>query len=90
MKKIIAVAAVVAAFVCGMEFNSWYYNIDHLFEANRYKYRLLEAEEEALQKADSLIDKHNLYDADDADGSDLMDEYLKSMNKVDSIIKEEM
>lgn len=87
MKKIIAIAAVVAAFVGGMEFNSWYYNIDHLFEANRYKYRLIEAEEEALQKADSLIEKHNLYDTD---GSDLMDGYLKSINKVESIIREEM
>lgn len=84
MKKtvIISMFVAIAAFVGGMEFNSWYYNIDQLYDANEYKRVLLEVEDKTLEEADSLIDKHNLYDAD---GSDLMDNYMRNMNKVDSL-----
>ena len=74
----------IAAFVAGFEFNHWYYNNDALHEANNFKRELVIAQYKALEEADSLMDKHNLWDAD---GSDLMDNYLKSMNKVDSLYK---
>lgn len=79
---IFSALAAVLAFFTGVEFNSWYYNIDQLYDANEYKRVLLEVEDKALEEADSLIDKHNLYDAD---GSDLMDNYMRNMNKVDSL-----
>ena len=85
MKKTILIMLTgIAAFVAGFEFNDWYYNNDALHEANNFKRELVTAQYKALEEADSLMDKHNLWDAD---GSDLMDNYLKSMNKVDSLYK---
>ncbi len=49
---------------------------------NDYNNQVIEAQAIALDKAARLIEKHNLFDAD---GSDLMDEYLAAYNRVDSL-----
>ncbi len=86
MKKILVVLNTVlvasAAFVIGFEFNDYLYNNESLYEANRYKAELIDAQIEALGKAESLIDKHNLWDVD---GSDLMVGFISAANKADSI-----
>lgn len=57
-------------------------DVEFLREANQYKLELLNAEEDALEKANMLIIKH---DIGDIDGSDLFSDYLESINKVDSL-----
>lgn len=87
MKKAVILtflATILLAFILGMEFNSWYYNIDSLYKANKFKMELVDTQAKALESADSLISKHNLYDAD---SSDLMDSYMEKYNKVDSLYK---
>lgn len=86
-KTIITVVLVVASFVAGAEFNNWYYNIDSLFEANNLKRELLDAQNNSLMLVDSLMDKHELYDAD---GSDLMSDYLESREVVDSLLNTQL
>lgn len=66
MKNLIWFVVAVMAFVCGMEFNSWYYNYDSLFEDNQCK-------REKLHIVDSIIDSH----ADDGVCDQLVDELIK-------------
>lgn len=83
-KNILIMLMGIAAFVAGFECNNWYCNNEALHEANNFKRELITAQYRALEEANSLIDKHNLWDAD---GSDLMDNYLNSISKVDSLYK---
>lgn len=47
-----------------------------------YNVELIDAQRKALELADSVMDKNELFDAD---GSDLMARYLKAASKVDSL-----
>lgn len=54
-------------------------NVEFLKEANSFKYELIEAQEDALDKASKVIWNNNLVDAD---GSDDMADYLEAHSKV--------
>ena len=82
MKKITDIVLVAAAFIAGAAAESWYFNTDNLYKVNRLKTELVSQQAEALGKAEALIDKHNLWDAD---GSDLMVEFINAANKADSL-----
>lgn len=71
-KNIIIAAAIIAAFVAGFKCNN--------------KSEMINAQSKALESANALIDKHNLYDAD---GSDTMADYLDAVAKVDSLYAQE-
>lgn len=71
-KNIIIAAAIIAAFVAGFKCNN--------------KSEMINAQSKALEKAEELMDKHNLYDAD---GSDTMADYLDAVAKVDSLYAQE-
>ncbi len=83
MKKftVCAVIAAVSAFV-GFEFNNYWYNNEGLYEANKFKRELVNAQAKALDLADQVMDRNNLWDAD---GSDVMSDYLDAAAKVDSL-----
>lgn len=85
MKKftVSAAIAVVSAFA-GFEFNNYWYNNDDLYEANKFKRELVNAQAKALELADQVMDRNNLWDAD---GSDVMSDYLDAAAKADSLYK---
>jgi hypothetical protein len=85
MKKftVYAAIAVVSAFA-GFEFNNYWYNNEGLYEANKFKRELVNAQAKALNLADKVMDRNNLWDAD---GSDIMSDYLDAAAKVDSLYK---
>lgn len=56
-------------------------------EHNDFKRELLNPALKALDKADYLIDKHDLYDTD---GSDEMSDYLEYRSKVDSLVNTQL
>ena len=55
--------------------------------ANEYKHELLELQHKALEQADSIIEKNNLYDVD---GSDEMSEYLELKAKIEELLSQEI
>ena len=85
MKKFTVCAAIaaVSAFV-GFEFNNYWYNNEGLYEANKFKRELVNAQAKALNLADKVMDRNNLWDVD---GSDIMSDYLHAAAKVDSLYK---
>ena len=85
MKKftVCVAVAVVSAFV-GFEFNNYWYNNEGLYEANKFKRELINAQAKVLELADSIMDNNQLFDAD---GSDTMANYLHAAAKVDSLYK---
>jgi hypothetical protein len=85
MKKftVYAAIAVVSAFA-GFEFNNYWYNNEGLYEANKFKRELVNAQAKALNLADKVMDRNDLWDAD---GSDIMSDYLDAVAKVDSLYK---
>jgi hypothetical protein len=85
MKKftVCAAIAVVSAFA-GFEFNNYWYNNEGLYEANKFKRELVNAQAKALNLADKVMDRNDLWDAD---GSDIMSDYLDAVAKVDSLYK---
>ncbi len=78
--NIIVLISVVIAFVIGALFGSC--NTCKTCNSTEFKCQLIESQAIALDKAARLIDKHNLFDAD---GSQLMDEYMAAYNRVDSL-----
>lgn len=56
-------------------------------ESYNFKIELIDAQNEALEKAEIVIDNNNLFDTD---GSDEMEEYLNICNKVDSLWKTQL
>lgn len=85
MKKFTVCAAIaaVSAFV-GFEFNNYWYNNDSLYEANKFKRELVNAQAKALNLADKVMDRNDLWDTD---GGDAMADYLNAAAKVDSLYK---
>ena len=71
-KNIIIAAAIIAVFAAGFKCNN--------------KSEIINAQSKALESANALIDKHNLYGAD---GSDIMADYLDAVAKVDSLYAQE-
>lgn len=57
-------------------------NVEFLREANDTKYEILTLQKEALQKADTIMYKNEIFDID---GSDIMSDYLTIRCKIDSI-----
>lgn len=83
MKKIIVMSvAIVVAFVAGFKANDYWYNNEGLFKANQFKKVLIEAQVDALQKADIVMDNNQLFDTD---GGDAMTDYLDAVTRVDSL-----
>lgn len=83
MKKFTVCAAIAAGSAfAGFEFNNYWYNNDGLYEANKFKRELVNAQAKALNLADSVMDNNQLFDAD---GSDTMADYLNAAAKVDSL-----
>lgn len=56
-------------------------------ECIAWKNNMINLQYDALEKADSIMVKNNLFDAD---GSDVMADYLKITAEIDSIWKEEL
>ena len=83
MKKftVYAAIAVVSAFA-GFEFNNYWYNNEGLYEANKLKRELVNAQAKALELANQVMDRNDLWDID---GSDVMSDYLDAAAKVDSL-----
>lgn len=83
MKKIIVMSvAIVVSFVAGFKLNDYWYNNEGLFKANQFKKVLIEAQVDALQKADIVMDNNQLFDTD---GGDAITDYLDAAAKVDSL-----
>lgn len=83
MKKIIVMSvAIVVAFVVGFKANDYWYNNEGLYEANKFKKVLIEAQVDALQKADIVMDNNQLFDTD---GGDAITDYLDAVTRVDSL-----
>lgn len=76
-------ACFCAAFFAGYEVCMSKNDVAFLKEANAFKYDLIELEEQALDLADYLMDKHDLWDKD---GSDEMEDYLEVRHQIDSLI----
>lgn len=86
MKKIsiYAVMAIVAviSFMAGITYEDWLYNVDDLYEANKFKRVLVDKQAKALDMAAIVIDNNDLLDTD---GSDAMADYLQAITEVDSL-----
>ena len=83
MKKIIVCVVVsIASFMAGISYEDWFYNVDELFEANKFKRILVNKQAKALDMAARVIDNNELLDTD---GSDDMADYLHSVAEVDSL-----
>lgn len=88
-KNIIAVVAIVVAFVAGMEFESWYYNTDDLFRANKEKAILIDAYDAYNRDCEILLDSIAAQDDSFMDVIGETDTYLDycvSREIVDSLI----
>lgn len=85
MKKVIisSIVTLIIGFVCGISVS----NHKSGKSSNKFKTELIEAQAKALDDAATLIDKHNLFDAD---SSDLMDDYVFNYNVVDSLYKTQL
>lgn len=83
MKKFTVCTAIaaVSAFA-GFEFNNYWYNNESLYEANKFKRELINAQAKALNLADKVMNRNNLWDTD---GGDAMADYLNAAAKVDSL-----
>ncbi len=77
-KSITMLSVAVIAFIIGMLFN----DSMQVQETHDYK-RVIEVQNEALNKAEYIIDKHNIYDVE---GGDVI-EYMDALNKIHNINK---
>lgn len=83
MKKIVLCIVVsVVSFMAGITYEDWFYNVDGLYEANKFKRVLVDKQAKALDMAAIVIDNNDLLDTD---GSDEMADYLKAITEVDSL-----
>lgn len=55
---------------------------EFLHEANELKYELIQLQDEALLRVDTIFYNNNIYDGD---GGDTMCDYLELRNKIDSL-----
>lgn len=62
-------------------------SISTLESANSFKMELIEAQSQALDKANLLIDKHNLLDKD---GSDDMADFLEYNSRVNHLLDSQL
>ena len=89
MKKNIFFSAIIAvlAFTLGFIFNAWYYNDEGLYEANQYKYQLIQAYDSYNKATEELLDtldkEYNWVDSLDPE------EYYDSREKLDSLLYKE-
>lgn len=72
----------IISFMGGIIYEDWFYNVDQLFEMNKFKAELIKNQYNALDKAAIVIDNNGLLDKD---GSDDMQNYLTAINSVDSL-----
>lgn len=80
---------IIAAFIAGVEFNSWYYNIDSLYEANQSKEELINAQFEYMNANEALLDSIAKWDnsfMDTTGETDAYWEYFEAKCRVDSIL----
>lgn len=85
MKKqqIITTAAIASmAFLAGATFNDFMVDNIGLREANTFNKKVIHAQNEALNKAEEVMDNNDLYDTD---GSDTMADYMEAYNKVQAL-----
>lgn len=83
MKKTIFIAFVLTLSFCAGWFTGEKANdVKFLHEANNFKRELIDAQNAALEKAEIIMDRHNLWDID---GSDDMADYLEFSMRVDSL-----
>lgn len=86
MKKVsiytIVIIVAIISFIGGIIYEDWFYNVDQLFEMNKFKAELIKNQYNALDKAAIVIDNNELLDKD---GSDDMQNYLIAINSVDSL-----
>lgn len=90
MKKTILLCIVVAiaSYIAGVETTKVSQEeAQFLIGANSFKKELLEHQARALNLADSLMDSHNLWDAD---GGDTMCAYLEECYLIDSLYSVEL
>lgn len=89
MKRNIFFSAIIAvlAFTLGFIFNDWYYNDEGLYEANLYKYQLIQAYDSYNKATEELLDtldkEYNWVDSFDPE------EYYDSREKLDSLLYKE-
>ena len=82
MKTTVFIFTAVTCFFLGYTFCSHFNGVTYYHKVSIFKNELIKAQAEELDYAGKLINKHNLYDADD---SELMDNYLHSQSIVDSL-----
>lgn len=78
-KSITMLSVAVIAFIIGMLFN----DSMQMQETNDYDYkRVIEVQNEALNKAEYIIDKHNIYDVE---GGDVIVEYMDALDEANNL-----
>lgn len=82
-KTIIGILACSACFYAGWYLGLKWYNVDSLYEANSFKRELLDSQWDVINRADYLLDKHDIADID---GSDEFSDYLDARCRVDSLL----
>lgn len=83
------VLVIIAVFIAGAESNSWYYNIDSLYEANQSKKELINAYDNYNKHCENLLDSIAKYDDSFGDvvaETDAYVEYLEAREKLDSLL----
>lgn len=90
-KKFILIAVVIITAAFFMVFNIGY-NMGVSVQTDSkdsfmFKNRMIDLQYMALETADSLMEKHNLFDAD---GSDLMQEYITTVVEIDNLWRSQL
>ena len=83
-KKVMMILVAAVGFIAGATFNDWFFNVSGCYEANNFKREVIKAQDKALIKAEEVMDKNGLYDAD---GSDTMADYMEAVAVVDSLYR---
>lgn len=83
-KKIMMLLVALAGFIAGATWNDWFFGNLESRRDNHFKMEVIRAQDNALMKAQEVMNNNNLYDTD---GGDAMADYMSARTTVDSLYR---